>query len=154
MSLCRIAPCRTSFTWITLNTCVILVTLPVPQRLIIALLTLFELAYYSAYLTTIEYDASHLYHQHFLASLLNLFTVLLLALCAYAQTAFKHSRSFTEASESLTMKMEIEEQSAEQERLLLSVLPEHVAVQMRQDLGAQDSEQFKKIYMSRHENVR
>ena len=41
-----------------------------------------------------------------------------------------------------------------QERLLLSVLPEHVAVKMRQDLGSDDSEQFKKIYMSRHENVR
>lgn len=40
-----------------------------------------------------------------------------------------------------------------QERLLLSVLPEHVAVQMRQDLDSADS-QFKKIYMSRHENVR
>jgi hypothetical protein len=40
-----------------------------------------------------------------------------------------------------------------QERLLLSVLPEHVAVQMRQDLDQADS-QFKKIYMSRHENVR
>lgn len=42
----------------------------------------------------------------------------------------------------------------EQERLLLSVLPEHVAVKVRQDLGSSDSEQFKKIYMSRHENVR
>lgn len=41
-----------------------------------------------------------------------------------------------------------------QERLLLSVLPEHVATKMRQDLGSNDSEQFKKIYMSRHENVR
>lgn len=41
-----------------------------------------------------------------------------------------------------------------QERLLLSVLPEHVAVKMRQDLGSDDTEQFKKIYMSRHENVR
>lgn len=46
-----------------------------------------------------------------------------------------------------------EEQSAEQERLLLSVLPEHVAVMMRQDLGASLDTQFKKIYMSRHENV-
>lgn len=34
------------------------------------------------------------------------------------------------------------------------MLPEHVAVKMRQDLGSDDSEQFKKIYMSRHENVR
>ena len=41
-----------------------------------------------------------------------------------------------------------------QERLLLSVLPEHVAVKMRQDLGSALDSQFKKIYMSRHENVR
>lgn len=41
-----------------------------------------------------------------------------------------------------------------QERLLLSVLPKHVAVKMRQDLGSTSSEPFKKIYMSRHENVR
>jgi hypothetical protein len=41
-----------------------------------------------------------------------------------------------------------------QERLLLSVLPEHVAVRMRQDLGSSKDSQFKKIYMSRHENVR
>ncbi|XP_063239440.1 adenylate cyclase type 3 isoform X2 [Bacillus rossius redtenbacheri] len=40
-----------------------------------------------------------------------------------------------------------------QERLLLSVLPEHVAVKMRQDLGSAKDSQFKKIYMSRHENV-
>lgn len=40
------------------------------------------------------------------------------------------------------------------EQLLLSVLPEHVAVKMRQDLGTAHDGQFKKIYMSRHENVR
>lgn len=36
----------------------------------------------------------------------------------------------------------------------MSVLPEHVAVKMRQDLGSALDSQFKKIYMSRHENVR
>ena len=41
-----------------------------------------------------------------------------------------------------------------QEQLLLSVLPAHVAVKMRQDLGTNQDGQFKKIYMSRHENVR
>ena len=34
------------------------------------------------------------------------------------------------------------------------MLPEHVAVKMRQDLGTAHDGQFKKIYMSRHENVR
>ena len=41
-----------------------------------------------------------------------------------------------------------------QEQLLLSVLPAHVAVKMRQDLGTNQDGQLKKIYMSRHENVR
>lgn len=41
-----------------------------------------------------------------------------------------------------------------QERLLLSILPKHLAAEIRQDLGAVVTGQFKKIYMSRHENVR
>ncbi|KAG1656651.1 Adenylate cyclase type 3 [Nymphon striatum] len=40
-----------------------------------------------------------------------------------------------------------------QERLLLSVLPEHVAAEIRDDLGSVVTGQFKKIYISRHENV-
>ncbi|XP_063838835.1 adenylate cyclase type 3 [Ostrinia nubilalis] len=60
--------------------------------------------------------------------------------------------SFLVTKRSLHDKLTIEQQSKEQERLLLSVLPEHVAVQMRKDLGLIDT-QFKKIYMSRHENV-
>ena len=62
-------------------------------------------------------------------------------------------RAFLETKRSLEVKMVIEDENNEQERLLLSVLPKHVAVQMRQNLGTADS-QFKKIYMSRHENVR
>lgn len=42
----------------------------------------------------------------------------------------------------------------EQERLLLSILPKHLAKEIRQDLGAVVQGQFHKIYMSRHENVR
>ncbi|KAH6920189.1 hypothetical protein HPB50_028823 [Hyalomma asiaticum] len=41
----------------------------------------------------------------------------------------------------------------EQERLLLSVLPKHVAAELKQDLDAVVQGPFKKIYMSRHENV-
>ncbi|XP_020286461.1 adenylate cyclase type 3 [Pseudomyrmex gracilis] len=73
--------------------------------------------------------------------------------CSYFLAEFQQRRAFLETRQSLEMQMLIEEQSAEQERLLLSVLPEHVAVKMRQDLGASLDTQFKKIYMSRHENV-
>lgn len=43
-----------------------------------------------------------------------------------------------------------------QERLLLSVLPRHVAMEMKADIeGEQDLQtQFSKIYIQRHTNVR
>ncbi|XP_021189256.3 adenylate cyclase type 8 [Helicoverpa armigera] len=71
---------------------------------------------------------------------------------AYAISEKQQRSSFQETKRSLRDKLTIEQQSKEQERLLLSVLPEHVAVQMRKELGLIDT-QFKKIYMSRHENV-
>ncbi|KAF5300267.1 hypothetical protein FQA39_LY11124 [Lamprigera yunnana] len=81
-----------------------------------------------------------------------LLTANLLGLTSYFVEDKQQRRAFLETRQSLEVKLVIEEQSDEQERLLLSVLPEHVAVQMRQDLDLTDS-QFKKIYMSRHENV-
>ncbi|EDW78192.1 uncharacterized protein Dwil_GK24141 [Drosophila willistoni] len=76
-----------------------------------------------------------------------------IGLLYYFMGEAKQKRAFLEAKKSLEVKMVIEEQSAEQERLLLSVLPKHVAIKMREDLGSSTSEAFKKIYMSRHENV-
>ncbi|XP_072936989.1 adenylate cyclase type 3-like [Epargyreus clarus] len=75
-----------------------------------------------------------------------------LGAAAYAISESQQRSAFQETKRSLRDKLTIEQQSKEQERLLLSVLPEHVAIQMRQDLGLIDT-QFKKIYMSRHENV-
>ena len=77
----------------------------------------------------------------------------ILGACGYYLAEFQQRRAFLETRQSLEVQLMIEEQSAEQERLLLSVLSEHVAVKMRQDLGASFDTQFKKIYMSRHENV-
>ncbi|XP_034941788.1 adenylate cyclase type 3 isoform X2 [Chelonus insularis] len=77
----------------------------------------------------------------------------ILGASSYSLAEFQQRRAFLETRQSLQVQLVIEEQSAEQERLLLSVLPEHVAVKMRQDLGASFDTQFKKIYMSRHENV-
>ncbi len=42
-----------------------------------------------------------------------------------------------------------------QERLLLSVLPRHVAMEMKADIaGIPTDKQFHKIYIQKHENVR
>lgn len=43
----------------------------------------------------------------------------------------------------------------EQERLLLSVLPRHVAMEMKADIaGKRHDSMFHKIYIQKHENVR
>lgn len=42
-----------------------------------------------------------------------------------------------------------------QERLLLSVLPRHVAMEMKDDIAGKPQEaQFHKIYIQQHDNVR
>jgi len=41
-----------------------------------------------------------------------------------------------------------------QERLLLSVLPQHVAMEMKEDIISPVEGQFHKIYIQKHENVR
>ena len=62
-------------------------------------------------------------------------------------------RAFLETRQSLEVKLVVEEESKEQERLLLSVLPKHVASELKRDLDSVVDGPFKKIYMSRHENV-
>lgn len=45
--------------------------------------------------------------------------------------------------------------SSSQERLLLSVLPRHVAMEMKADINAkQEDMMFHKIYIQKHDNVR
>ncbi|GFS72990.1 adenylate cyclase type 3 [Nephila pilipes] len=78
----------------------------------------------------------------------------LLGCLSYFFLERRQRRAFLETRQSLEAKLVLEEESQEQERLLLSVLPKHVAAEIREDLGAVVTGQFKKIYMSRHENVR
>ncbi|RWS01142.1 adenylate cyclase type 3-like protein, partial [Dinothrombium tinctorium] len=77
----------------------------------------------------------------------------LLGLLSFFFYEKRQRRAFLETCQSLEVKLVLEDESQEQERLLLSVLPKHVAAEIRQDLGAVVTGQFKKIYMSRHENV-
>lgn len=87
------------------------------------------------------------------ASLLLLASANLLGLLAFLWVERMQRRAFLETRQSLEAKLVVEEESQEQERLLLSVLPKHVAAELKQDLDAVVQGPFKKIYMSRHENV-
>ncbi|KAL9707790.1 hypothetical protein quinque_011308 [Culex quinquefasciatus] len=143
---------RDSLGWAVLLNFLVYVTLPVLLKYTGILLGLGSFATYVNAIIGLAKKENYFWEQQ-IANILLLVAATAIGLLVYFLAEAKQRRAFLEAKQGLEVKMLIEEQSAEQERLLLSVLPEHVAVKMRQDLGSTNSEQFKKIYMSRHENV-
>ncbi|CAL8316680.1 unnamed protein product [Merluccius merluccius] len=91
---------------------------------------------------------------------------LILYLCAssmgvmsYYMSDRKYRTAFLEARQSLEVKINLGEQSTQQEELLLSILPKHIADEMLQSMKEQanqsevQQQQFNTMYMYRHENV-
>uniref|UniRef100_A0A8C3FZX8 Adenylate cyclase type 3 n=1 Tax=Cyclopterus lumpus TaxID=8103 RepID=A0A8C3FZX8_CYCLU len=78
---------------------------------------------------------------------------------SYYMADRKYRTAFLEARQSLGVKLTLEEQSTEQEELLLSILPKHIADEMLQGMKSQadqnevQQQQFNTMYMYRHENV-
>ncbi|KAK5853078.1 hypothetical protein PBY51_006900 [Eleginops maclovinus] len=84
----------------------------------------------------------------------------LVGVMSYYMADRKYRTAFLEARQSLQVKLTLEEQSTQQEELLLSILPKHIADEMLQGMKDQASEhngqqqqQFNTMYMYRHENV-
>ncbi|XP_067999253.1 adenylate cyclase type 3 isoform X2 [Melanerpes formicivorus] len=76
---------------------------------------------------------------------------------SYYMADRKHRKAFLEARQSLEVKLNLEEQSQQQEQLMLSILPKHVADEMLKDMkkdpSQKEMQQFNTMYMYRHENV-
>ncbi|KAF1620087.1 UNVERIFIED_CONTAM: Adenylate cyclase type 3, partial [Eudyptes robustus] len=76
---------------------------------------------------------------------------------SYYMADRKHRKAFLEARQSLEVKLNLEEQSQQQERLMLSILPKHVADEMLKDMkkdpSQKEMQQFNTMYMYRHENL-
>nr|XP_031360362.1 adenylate cyclase type 3 [Lonchura striata domestica] len=76
---------------------------------------------------------------------------------SYVLADRKLRKAFLEARQSLEVKLNLEEQSQQQERLMLSILPKHVAdellKEMKKDPSQKELQQFNTMYMYRHENV-
>ncbi|XP_068564365.1 adenylate cyclase type 3-like [Cebidichthys violaceus] len=82
-----------------------------------------------------------------------------LGVMSYYMADRKYRTAFLEARQSLGVKITLEEQSTQQEELLLSILPKHIADEMLQGMKSQadqnevQQQQFNTMYMYRHENV-
>lgn len=63
-------------------------------------------------------------------------------------------RAFLDTRNCVAARLEIQDENEKLERLLLSVLPQHVAMQMKNDILSPVAGQFQRIYIQKHENVR
>ncbi|RUS80899.1 hypothetical protein EGW08_011335 [Elysia chlorotica] len=63
--------------------------------------------------------------------------------------------AFLETRNCISVRLNTSKENEKQERLLLSVLPRHVAMEMKSDIAGNKKEaMFHKIYIQRHDNVR
>uniref|UniRef100_A0A8C2FAI2 adenylate cyclase n=1 Tax=Cyprinus carpio TaxID=7962 RepID=A0A8C2FAI2_CYPCA len=92
------------------------------------------------------------------ANLMLYFAAMLVGVMSYFMADRIYRTAFLEAKQSLKVNLTLKEQSQQQEELLLSILPKHIADEMLQGMkkGANqksDAQQFNTMYMYRHENV-
>ncbi|KAK5646083.1 hypothetical protein RI129_004547 [Pyrocoelia pectoralis] len=74
--------------------------------------------------------------------------------CTHYPREIAQRKAFLETRHCIEARLKIQRENQQQERLLLSVLPRHVAMEMKADIAGQPKEaQFHKIYIQKHENV-
>ncbi|XP_023931289.1 Ca(2+)/calmodulin-responsive adenylate cyclase-like [Lingula anatina] len=80
--------------------------------------------------------------------------------CANVTGAFIHNltergqrKAFLDTRNCVAARLNIEDENEKLERLLLSVLPEHVATEMKHDMSQPHEGLFHKIYIQRYDNV-
>ncbi|KRT86538.1 Adenylate and Guanylate cyclase, partial [Oryctes borbonicus] len=74
--------------------------------------------------------------------------------CTHYPREIAQRKAFLETRQCIEARLKIQRENQQQERLLLSVLPRHVAMEMKADIAGQPKEaQFHKIYIQRHDNV-
>ncbi|XP_050418013.1 adenylate cyclase type 1 [Patella vulgata] len=62
-------------------------------------------------------------------------------------------KTFMDTRNCIAARLEIEDENEKLEKLLLSVLPQHVAMEMKRDMTTPHQGPFHKIYIQRHDNV-
>ncbi|XP_066431415.1 adenylate cyclase type 5 [Eleutherodactylus coqui] len=78
----------------------------------------------------------------------------LVGVCTHYPAEVSQRQAFQETRECIQARLHSQRENQQQERLLLSVLPRHVAMEMKADINAkQEDMMFHKIYIQKHDNV-
>lgn len=93
-------------------------------------------------------------HGLFLVRTLSLLCVNLCGIAVHFPRELAQRKAFLETRDCVEARLKIQRENQRQEQLLLSVLPRHVAMEMKNDIAGQPRvEQFHKIYIQRYESV-
>uniref|UniRef100_A0A8C9WLA3 Adenylate cyclase type 5 n=1 Tax=Scleropages formosus TaxID=113540 RepID=A0A8C9WLA3_SCLFO len=78
----------------------------------------------------------------------------MVGMCTHYPAEGSQRQAFQETRECIQARLHSQRENQQQERLLLSVLPRHVAMEMKADINAkQEDMMFHKIYIQKHDNV-
>ncbi|XP_053957170.1 uncharacterized protein LOC128862519 [Anastrepha ludens] len=104
--------------------------------------------------TSLRYTEAPIHWQELFCSLLALFISNLTGIYTHWPKEKAQRKAFIETRQCIEARLRTQRENQQQERLLLSVLPRHVAMEMKDDIAGQPRDtQFHKIYIQRHENV-
>ncbi|XP_077572715.1 adenylate cyclase type 6-like isoform X2 [Stigmatopora nigra] len=78
----------------------------------------------------------------------------MIGICTHYPAEVSQRRAFQETRGYMQARIHLQRENQQQERLLLSVLPRHVAMEMKADINAKKEDMmFHKIYIQKHDNV-
>ncbi|XP_061395863.1 adenylate cyclase type 5-like, partial [Musca vetustissima] len=104
--------------------------------------------------TTISHVEDTYQWQELFSTLMALFLSNLTGIYTHWPKEKAQRKAFIETRQCIEARLRTQRENQQQERLLLSVLPRHVAMEMKDDIAGQPRDtQFHKIYIQRHENV-
>ncbi|XP_038608564.1 adenylate cyclase type 6 [Tachyglossus aculeatus] len=88
------------------------------------------------------------------ANLLLFLCTNVIGICTHYPAEVSQRQAFQETRGYIQARLHLQHENRQQERLLLSVLPQHVALEMKEDISAkQEDMMFHKIYIQKHDNV-
>uniref|UniRef100_A0A3Q3JXH0 adenylate cyclase n=1 Tax=Monopterus albus TaxID=43700 RepID=A0A3Q3JXH0_MONAL len=78
----------------------------------------------------------------------------MIGICTHYPAEVSQRQAFQETRGYIQARLHLQRENQQQERLLLSVLPRHVAMEMKADINAKKEDMmFHKIYIQKHDNV-
>ncbi|XP_069786688.1 adenylate cyclase type 3 isoform X2 [Narcine bancroftii] len=148
--------------WLTFFTFSLFITMPLPLAPIV-LLSVTTCGVHTLVLGfTVAQQQQHSLQeeglfQKLLANICIYLCAIIVGIMSYYMADRTHRKAFLEARQSLEIKLNQEEQSRQKERLLLSILPKHIADEMLNDMKrerkSRELQQFNTMYMYRHDRV-